>query len=154
MPDKSFIYKGGNFPDPKIDTVCYNPGFFQIELELESDVFYEIRRKNGIEPARITQSSPKDLDEIKDFFTKNKDSFYFLFHESAELIGSTLHIRNYIQSLSISRKYQRQGYGEKLSKYCINKILDRGYACVEINVLQGNIRAERLYKKLGFVEVK
>jgi len=154
VPDKGFIYRGGNFPDPGIDAVCYNPKFFQIELDLESDVFSDLRRKNGIEPARINQSSPEDLDKIKGFFAKNKGSFYFLFHESGELIGSTLHIRNYIQTLSISKKYQRQGYGEKLSKYCINKILDKGYACVELNVLRGNINAERLYKKLGFVEVE
>ena len=64
------------------------------------------------------------------------------------------YIRNYIQSLGISKKHQRQGFGEKLSKYCINKILDKGFACVELNVLQGNTKAERLYKKLGFVEVK
>jgi hypothetical protein len=69
VPDKRFIYKGGKFPDPGIDPVCYSPGFFQIELELY--VFYELRRKNGIEPARINQ---------------------------------------------------RQGFGERLSKYCVNKI--------------------------------
>ena len=131
MPDKRFIYKGGKFPDPGIDPVCYNPGFFQIELDLESDVFFELRRKNGIEPVRINQSSLKDLNEIRDFFAKNKGSFYFLFQENGDLIGSILHVRNYIQSLSISRKYQRQGYGERLSKYCISKILDKGYDCVE-----------------------
>lgn len=153
MFDKRFIYKGGKFPDPEIDPVCYNPSFFQIELDLESDIFFELRKENGIEPARINQSSPKDLDKIQDFFIKNKESFYFLFHQSDELIGSILHIRNYIQSLSISKKYQRQGFGEKLSKYCINKILDKNYACVELKVLKGNIKAERLYKKLGFVEI-
>ena len=153
MTNKRFIYKGDKFPDKGINPVCYNSDFFQIELDLESDVFSEIRRENGIKPIKINQSSLKDLNEIKDFFITNKDSFYFLFHQNGELIGSILHVKNYIQSLSISRKYQRMGYGERLSKYCINRVLDKGYVCVELNVLQGNIKAESLYKKLGFIEI-
>lgn len=154
MSEMRLIYKGKKFNDILIKPICYNPKFFQMELDLESDVFYEIRKNNWISPAKINQSCQKDLKEIKAFFEKNKNNFYFLFHGNGDLIGSILHVRNYIQSLSVSKKYQRQGYGEKLSKYCINKIIDQGYACVELNVLNGNAKAERLYKKIGFVEIK
>ena len=153
MKEKRYIYNGNKFPDIDISPINYKSDFFGLELDLESDVCYEIRKLNGINPIKINESSKKDLNEIKDFFENNKKTFYFLFHKNGELIGSILYLRNYIQSLSISKKNQRQGYGEKLSKYCINKILDKGYSCVELNVLNGNIRAENLYKKLGFVEI-
>ena len=127
--------------------------FFRAELELESDAFYELRRVNGIKPARLTQSTPEEIDKIGIFFLENRNTFYFLFHPSGELIGSILHINNYIQSLCISSGYRRQGYGEKLAKYCINAILKAGFARVELKILEGNSGAERLYKKLGFEEI-
>lgn len=153
MPDKRFVYDGAKFPEPRIAPVRYNRDFFNMELDLESDLFYELRKKNKIEPARLNESSPEELAEIEDFFLKHKDTFYFLFHENGELIGSILHVHNYIQSLAVSRKYQRQGYGEKLTRYCVNRILEGGYASVKLNVLEGNIDAEKLYEKLEFTEI-
>jgi GNAT superfamily N-acetyltransferase len=153
MTEKRFIYRGKQFLDVNIEPVNYSPSFLQMELDLESDVFYELRLANGILPVRINESTSEQLDEIKSFFLKNKDTFYFLFSSDQELIASILHLNNYIQALSVSKKYQRQGYGEQLSKYCINRILVNGYSSVELNVLAGNDRAEKLYRKLGFVEV-
>ena len=153
MTEKRFIYRGKQFPDVNIEPINYSPSFFQMELDLESDVFYELRLANGILPVRINESTSEQLDEIKSFFLKNKDTFYFLFSNNQELIASILHLNNYIQALSVSKIYQRQGYGEQLSKYCINRILSNGYSSVELNVLAGNDRAEKLYRKLGFVEV-
>lgn len=152
MAGKKFIYTKGGFPDPDMDPVNYHRDFFQMELDLESDVFHEIRKMNGIEPTDINESSVDDLIEIMEFFEQNKDTFFFLFHKNNDLIGSILFLKNYIQSLSISEKYQHQGYGEKLLKYCINKILDEGYLYVELDVLQGNVKAENLFRKLGFEE--
>ena len=34
----------------------------------------------------------------------------------------------------------------------INKILDEGYLYIELDVLQGNVKAENLFRKLGFEE--
>ncbi len=150
--EKHLIYRGGKLPDPFIKPVTYKPEFFQKELDLESEVSYELRKSNDIQPYRINQSSSRDLEEIKAFFSKNSNSFFFLF-DNDNLVGSILFLRNYIQSLSIASDYQRQGYGTKLTKYAINRILDKGYSSVELNILPGNIEAEYLYKKLGFVEV-
>lgn len=150
--EKHLIYRGGKLPDPFIKPVVYKPEFFQKELDNESEVFYELRKSNDIQPYRINQSSSRDIEEIKAFFSKNSNSFFFLF-DNDNLVGSILFLRNYIQSLSIASDYQRQGYGTKLTKYAINRILDKGYSSVELNILPGNIEAEYLYKKLGFVEV-
>lgn len=153
MADKRFIYMGSKFRDITINPICYNPGLFQKELDMESEVFFDLRKKNGIFPVRINESPQKDLDQIRDYFYSHKKNFFFLLKDDSEIIGSVLFVKNYIQSLSIAKKYQRQGYGEILSKYCINRILDKSYTCVELNVLNGNSKAEALYKKLGFKEL-
>jgi ribosomal protein S18 acetylase RimI-like enzyme len=153
MPDKRLIYKGQKFVDPGIDPVCYDRSLFQLELDRESDLFFDIRTKNGIEPARIGDSSSEALLSIGEFFFANRESFFFLFHQEGDLIGSILHLDNYIQMLCVSREYQRQGYGAKLAQYCINRILEEGYTSVELNILDGNVSAERLYSRLGFEEI-
>lgn len=112
-------------------------------------VLIVIYNRNEIEPYRINNSSPDKLTGIKDFFNRNKDTFLFLFNDD-ELIGSTLYINNYIQSLSVNRNCQRMGYGSMLTKFVINKILSSDHFEVVLNVLDGNIPALELYKKIGF----
>ena len=151
--EKLFIYKGGKFPDPGINPEKYKPEFFQAAMDLESEVFYELRKQNNILPYRINESSETELANIKTFFNMNKDTFCFLFDNDI-LIGNILYLNNYIQSLSIAVKRQKQGYGTRLSTFAINKILDSGYDSVVLNTMPGNIKAENLYRKIGFIEVK
>ena len=153
MNDKRFIYEGQPFATEPLATVTWRPEFFQAELDLESDVFHDIRKANGIEPAAINRSSANDLAEIREFIENNGRSFHFLFADDGRLIGSILAVRNYIQCLSVAREFQRQGYGARLAMDCCNRILAKGYRAVELNVLPGNLPAEQLYRKLGFREV-
>jgi ribosomal protein S18 acetylase RimI-like enzyme len=153
MRENRYIYEGGKFENIDITPINYKPEFFNLEIELESEVFYDIRKLNNILPYRLKNSSEKDLNEIKGFFEKYRSSFFFLF-DNDELIGSILIIRNYIQSLSIAKNCQGKGFGAKLSKYAINYILNKGYRAVELNVLHGNVRAHNLYTKLGFKIIK
>ncbi|MBN1686645.1 MAG: GNAT family N-acetyltransferase [Spirochaetales bacterium] len=124
-----------------------------MELDLESELLFELRKRNGIKPYRINESSEEELAQIRTFFYDNRHTFYFLFDRRA-LIGSVLYLRNYVRSLVVSQAYQRKGYGTKLASFAVNRIFDSGYDCVELHTLAGNIAAEQLYKKLGFVEVK
>ena len=150
--EKHFVYRGNRLPDPGINTVIYGPGFFEMELDLESELFYELRKRNGILPYRINESTSKQIEEIRAFFYQNRNTFYFLF-DLDKLIGSILFLRNYIKCLSIAKSYQRRGFGTKLTAFAINKIIDIGYTAVELNILPGNIAAEQLYRKIGFTEV-
>ena len=149
MNESKFVYKGPSFEDPGVNPVKYCDDYFQMELDLESDLFFELRRDNNIKPHRINESSEEELKEIKSFFNKNKETFFFLFKNN-NFIGCILFLNNYIQALSIDRKYQRKDYGTKLTKYAINKILLKGHKEVTLKVLGGNIPAMNLYKKLGF----
>ncbi len=145
----SLVYRGPGFSDVDINPVPYCDDFFHAQLDLESDLFYELRKKNDITPYEINRSSSEELIKIKDFFNRNKKTFFFLFDKN-ELIGSILFLDNYIQALSINRKYQRSGYGTKLTKFAINWILSSGNPQVVLKVMEGNIPALELYKKLGF----
>lgn len=153
MPGQRWVYRGEPYPDPGIKPECYQSEFFYKEIELESEVFEEIRKLNRIQPTRICDSTEKELEEIWDFFEQWAESFYFLFDDEHRLIGSILVKRNYIQSLSVARQYQRMGFGRRLTQYAVNHILGKGFASVELDILPGNTAAQALYESLGFEEV-
>jgi ribosomal protein S18 acetylase RimI-like enzyme len=149
--EKRFEYQGPKFPDPGIRPVSYQPNFFQKEMSLESEAFYELRKANAIHPHRISESSGEELRGIADFFNTNRGTFYFLF-SGEELVGSILFLGNYIPCVSVAPRFRRKGYGAKLSMFAVNRILESGHPTVVLHTLPGNVAAERLYAKLGFKE--
>lgn len=153
MEDLKFRYYGNIFNDPGLILEKYNEEYFLKELEMESVLFYNLRKTNNIQPYKIIDSSNEEKKEINDFFIKNQDSFFFLFINN-DLVGSILILGNYIQCLCVNKKYQRQGYGEKLVKHAVNYIKKNKYEYVELKVMKGNIAAVKLYTKIGFVRVE
>ena len=73
------MYNKGKFSDVTICPVTYVSEFFQLEIDLESEVFYVLRKKNGITPFMLRDSTPSEFEEIKQFFSNNSSSFFFLF---------------------------------------------------------------------------
>jgi hypothetical protein len=110
MKENRCRYSGNAFSEVEIKPIIYCEKYFYQELEMESTLFFELRKANNINPYRIIDSTDKELREIKSFFTKNKDSFFLLL-KGNELIGSVLVLDNYIQSLCINKQYQRKGFG-------------------------------------------
>ena len=149
MNDKEYIYDGPLFGEVPISPETYKPEYFQKAIELESEVFYQLRITNNIVPHKLSGSSPEELEKISRYFEKNAGTFYFLFVDGG-LAGTILHEKNYIRSLAVARNYQRRGFGELLVKYTVNAILTLGYTEIRLHVLDGNTPAERLYSKLGF----
>jgi ribosomal protein S18 acetylase RimI-like enzyme len=150
MKEYNLIYEGMRFNEPDIIPVIYKDSYFDIEIEKESDLFYEMRLTNGMKPYKLADESLEKKDEIRKFFNSNKSTFLFLFSDNNEFIGSILFIKNYIQSLCVDKAFQRQGYGVKLVKYVVNRIYDNGYSSVELKVFKMNQIALQLYEKLGF----
>ena len=68
--EKHFVYSGPKLPDPGISPVTYREEFFHQQLELESDLFEEMRRNAGITPHRIADSDPESLKGIAAFFVR------------------------------------------------------------------------------------
>lgn len=151
MPSEfSMGYRGPRFRVPDFPVSTYKDDYFQKQIDLESDLFFELRKANDWKPHRLSESSPKELDEIRNFFHQNKDGFYFYFKENA-LAASLLHLGNFIQALCVARPFQRQGIGSLLTKYAVNQIFDRGFDTVTLKVFQENTKAISLYQKLGFI---
>ena len=146
-------YTGGKFEIKDIKLSTYNDSYFQLELDLESEIYYEMRSANGWMPHRINEASMRELKIMKSFFNRYRNSFYFMF-EKDELVGSTMQKANYLQSVSIARKFQGKGIGELLTMFAVNKILEKGFKTVELDVFSDNFKAFNLYKKLGFKVMK
>ena len=149
MEEIKYGYNGQKYELEEMNLVNYYEEYFMKEIELESNVFYEIRKNNEIIPYKLIESTEEELIKIRKYFNQYKESFFFLLNDN-EIVWSILIIKNYIQSLAISKKYQRKYYAEKLLKFAINYILDMGYKKVELHILNNNIAAMKLYEKLGF----
>jgi len=152
MKETKYIYSGPSFPPIEINPVIYQPVFFEAEINLESELFYDLRKANGITPYRLNESTAQDLKEIRQFFKDKKDGFFFVF-DKKQLLGSVLCRDNYIQCLCVYPAVQRQGLGTALTQYAVNHIYSKGYKQVELHVMDGNEPAHGLYKKLGFFQI-
>lgn len=149
MDDKKLEYRGSLFKGPLLKLHTYCDDYFWDEIELESELFYELRKNNHIEPSRLIDSPPQDLENIRMFFKQHQNTFRFLYLDM-KLVGSVLWIDNYIQSLCVRPSFQRKGIGSKLTQYAVNEILGNGFDFVTLNVLPGNRAALQMYTKLGF----
>ena len=56
--------------------------------------------------------------------------------------------------MAVSPKYQRKGYGRKLTEFAINYMQNRGDTTIKLSVTKWNGNAIALYKSLGFVVTK
>jgi len=153
MHDLKYRYFGPMFNDIRLILDTYKEEYFVPELEMESNLFFDLRKKNDIKPFKIIDSSDEEKNEIKEFFLKYQESFFFLIINN-NIIGSIMILDNYIQSLCINKEYQRQGYGEKLVKHAVNYIKQHNFEYVELNIMDGNIAADKLYMKIGFQKVE
>lgn len=50
----------------------------------------------------------------------------------------------------VPQKYQGEGYGKKIAQFAINRALDEGIEPIYLCYVDGNDKANNLYKSLGF----
>ena len=55
-------------------------------------------------------------------------------------------------AIALKRQYWNAGLGTAMMGYALSLARDMGYEQVELEVVEGNERAKRLYEKMGFVE--
>ncbi len=60
--------------------------------------------------------------------------------------------QGHIQFLIISEKYRGKRYGERLLKYALEDLKHQGAKTVKIYTRNENLSAQKLYKRVGFVE--
>lgn len=60
----------------------------------------------------------------------------------------------YIEEIAILKKFRNKGYGRKAIEFVLDKGKERGMDIARLHVYRHNKTAYRLYKKLGFNEIK
>jgi ribosomal-protein-alanine N-acetyltransferase len=58
----------------------------------------------------------------------------------------------HLSSMAVAPPHRRQGMGEKLLRYVLSQAFQRGCARSRLEVRGGNVAAQSLYQKIGFVQ--
>ncbi len=56
----------------------------------------------------------------------------------------------FIMTFAIDKNYRGKGLGERLIRFCEEKLKEEGVSLLELDVRKSNLAAINLYKKLGF----
>ncbi|WP_410768557.1 GNAT family N-acetyltransferase [Fontibacillus sp. BL9] len=64
------------------------------------------------------------------------------------------HTDYYIDTVSVSAEFGGRGFGTELLQAAIRQAMEQGYPTVSLNVKEDNVKARKLYERLGFVRKK
>lgn len=92
-------------------------------------------------------------------FCKKGDRDILVYRQNGEIVGFSA-VRFYIAvsgagllaNLHVKKEAQNQGIGKKLIKASAGLLYNMGITSMQIGVIEGNVRAESIYKALGAVE--
>lgn len=141
-------YKGGAQPDVDIKFINYEDKYYEQYTKCRQACFYEIRKGNDIHPF-IIPSSEEDRKNI----LSERDSIYLAFVDG-HLVGAITVKGGYLDRIMVAPSYQGKGYGKKITQFGINKALSKGETLISLFYMEGNEKAENLYKSLGFEVVQ
>ncbi|MDF2086262.1 GNAT family N-acetyltransferase [Bacillus pseudomycoides] len=142
----SMCYTGGVQPEVDIEFIPYEDKFYEQYAECRTECFYEIAVKNDFKPYVIP------LNE-KDKKTLSNKPIYVTLHND-QLVGAVTVEDGYLDHIMVSPAYQGKGYGKKITQFGINKALSKGATSIQLCYIEGNSKAENLYKLLGFETFK
>jgi ribosomal protein S18 acetylase RimI-like enzyme len=141
-------FEGTTQPDVDLEFINYDDKYYEQYAKCAQDCFYEIRKENDIEPYIIPLS-----DEYRKNKLSEKDSIYLTF-DNEHLVGAITIKGGYIDNIMVAPSYQGRGFGKKITQFGINKALSKGEPLIQLCYMEGNTKAESLYKSLGFVMVQ
>ncbi|MGG2016320.1 GNAT family N-acetyltransferase [Bacillus sp. S10(2024)] len=142
----SMCYTGGVQPDVDIEFIPYEDKFYKQYAECRAECFYDIAVKNDFRPYVIP------LSEQDKKALSNKPIYVTLHNE--QLVGAVTAQDGYLDHIMVSPAYQGKGYGKKITQFGINKALSKGATSVQLCYIEGNSKAENLYRLLGFETVQ
>lgn len=140
------LYSGGMQPDPKLTFVPYEDSYFEKYIQLQNEGFYDLRKENDIKPFLCCELNEK----TKQFFSGMKNDIYLCFDEQNEIICSFSEANGHLDDIVVSKAYQNQGFGQKVTRYAINQALKTGAKTIHLDVVIWNQKARHIYEKLGF----
>lgn len=138
-------------------------------IKINSRTFYEIANEKwlynfmeGCMEEGIFSYKEEEVDEL----THLDSDLVFVLYEGNNPIGYIVSYINekrnkqenknviYIEEIAILKEFRNKGYGYKLIKFVLDKGRHYGMEIGRLHVYRHNVKAHRLYKKLGFNEIK
>ena len=124
----------------------------------------------GIEIRRMTlEDLPEIMKMEKELFTapwseymffkeiKSQYAYVLVNKNNEQIIGYVCGLKLFgelsITNLAVKKEFQRCGFGEKLIKYIINKLLEEKCFKFFLEVRESNHPAIKLYEKFGFEQI-
>lgn len=135
-------YKGEAQPEVDIQFIQYEDKYYEQYAKCRQECFYEISVKNDF---KSTPLSEKD----RNYLFSLKDSIYVTLDDN-KFVGAVTIQNGYLDHIMVSPSYQGKGYGKKITQFGINKELGEGRDTINLCYIEGNDKAENLYKSLGF----
>jgi GNAT superfamily N-acetyltransferase len=140
----NLLYKGTIQYDVDINFVNYEDKYYMKYAKCRQECFYELRKRYDFKPYLIPLS-----EEDRTCLLKEKDSIYLTLNKE-EIIACVTIKNGCIDDVMVSPLYQGSGYGKKTTQFAINKALSQGAHPIYLYYIDGNEKADRLYKSLGF----
>jgi len=141
----------------------------KMNLEVEYKTLYEIGDEkwiyNFIKECMEGNIFSYKLEEINELIHINSD-LIFVLYENNQPIGFIISYINekrnkqenknviYIEEIAILNEFRNKGYGRKVIEFVLDKGMNKGMDIARLHVYRHNEKAYRLYKKLGFNEIK
>jgi len=87
---------------------------------------------------------------------ENPLSMYYVYELNKEIIGYIgfrldLEFAE-MMNFCIAPFHQNEGYGSELLNHALNKVIEHGAKTISLEVRESNVKAQHVYKKLGFKE--
>lgn len=152
------IYAGPSFTEPVLDgrltASQYEDRWFTEYLETINVCFREMREANDIHPVIIHSPEAFTDEKLRRRLVDNSGNTWVFLSEGrfiglGELESPKDSDGNAVDTLAVHPDFQRQGYGKLITKFMLNRLLERGYLPAHIAVVATNTHVRRLYESVG-----
>lgn len=141
-------YSGPGFQEPALDLVTYQDELFTPYLQVNNAAFYALRQEAGLEPNVFPEAAFADEELRRE--VQAKGSNIWLLRSSGEAVGLVELENGLIETVAVDGRLQGQGLGKALTQFAVNRLRERGVGEVLLVVGEPNVRARKLYERLGF----
>ena len=135
-------YSGGKPETPDIVCLPFDESMWDDYMAMYNECFHEMREALEIEPYDFYS----DISQIK-----GREENIFVFFYEGRLAGSVSCIGNELDDLTVRKDHRRRGFGRRLLRFGMTKILENGYSEVVLHAAEYNAAAVRMYLDEGFV---
>lgn len=141
-------YSGPSFPEPALNLVPYRDDLFAAYLQVNNAAFHELRREAGLEPNVFPEAAFANEELRREVLAKGEN--IWLLRSGGETVGLVELENGLIETVAVDGRLQGQGYGKALTQFAVNRLRERGVDEVLLVVGEPNLRARKLYERLGF----